>query len=144
MPDYSNHLAVQANLNSVKAAMARDRETWLALFADDAVVSDPVGVSPFDELGLGHKGKEKITAFFDNVIAHAELDMKIGEHRVAGAHACAVPMTAVNTMSEGPTTTVEMIAVYHVNAEGLITSLHAYWDWAALEEQVAAAFATSS
>lgn len=142
MPDYSNHLAVQANLKSVQAAVTKDRETWLGLFDENAVVSDPVGVSPFDNDGMGHIGKAKITAFYDNVIANADLKMEIGEHRVAGAYACAVPMKAINKMAEGPTTNVDMITVYHVNPQGLIVSLHAYWDWGALEEQVMAAFAS--
>src|SRR5437660_4825678 len=41
------------------------REGWLALFADDAVVEDPVGSPP-------RKGREEIGNFWDEV--HARLD----------------------------------------------------------------------
>ena len=33
-----DHLAVKANMNSIKYAMAGDKDAWLALYADDAVV----------------------------------------------------------------------------------------------------------
>ena len=45
---------------------------WLALFADDAVVEDPVGPSAFDPEGTGHRGPEAIAAFYDNVIGANE------------------------------------------------------------------------
>ena len=35
------HLAVEANKNSIRYAMAGDKEAWLALYTDDAVVCDP-------------------------------------------------------------------------------------------------------
>ena len=45
--------------------MARDKETSLAVFADDAIVEDPIGPSHFDPEGKGHRGKEAIAKFFD-------------------------------------------------------------------------------
>ena len=41
---------------SMAAVEAGDRAAWLALFADDAVVEDPVGPSAFDPEGHGHRG----------------------------------------------------------------------------------------
>jgi steroid delta-isomerase len=37
------HPAVAASINSAKFAMARDKASWLALFAEDAFLADPVG-----------------------------------------------------------------------------------------------------
>ena len=54
---------------SMAAIEAMDRQAWLDLFAEDAVVEDPVGPSMFDPEGKGHRGPEAIAAFFDNVIA---------------------------------------------------------------------------
>lgn len=48
---------------SQAAVRAKDRETWLSLFAPDAVVADPVGPSPFDPDGRGHRGLAAIAAF---------------------------------------------------------------------------------
>ena len=137
----STHLAVQANLRSVEFAMAKDKQKWLALFREDALVCDPVGKSMFDPAGNGHQGKDAIGAFFDNVIEPAPTVMTIGEHRLAGDFACAVPMQASNDLGEGVITTVEMITVYHVDQEGLIMTLHAYWDFAALAAELSELFA---
>ena len=41
---------------SMAAVEAGDREGWLALFDDDAVVEDPIGPSDFDPEGNGHRG----------------------------------------------------------------------------------------
>ena len=53
--------------------MARDKEAWLAVFADDAIVEDPIGPSHFDPEGKGHRGKEAIAKFYDMAIAPSEL-----------------------------------------------------------------------
>lgn len=138
------NLAVRANLESVKYAMAKDREAWLALFDEDALVCDPVGKSPLDPLGCGHKGKQAIASFFDNVIAPASTSMTIGKHRIAGEFSCAVPMQATNQLTgdvgENVSLTVDMITAYTVNQQGLIVSLQAYWDWSALETKMAELF----
>ena len=44
---------------------AGDRNGWLALFTDDAVLEDPVGSAP-------HEGREAIAAFWDAVHARTE------------------------------------------------------------------------
>lgn len=59
---------------SREAAMAGDKDAWLALFADDAIVEDPIGPSHFDPEGRGHRGKEAIARFFDMAIGPSELE----------------------------------------------------------------------
>jgi len=134
--DYSNHLAVQANLNSIKYAMAKDRDAWLTLYRDDAIISDPVGPSPLDPEGNGHQGIEAIAEFYDNVIAHAQFKMIPGEHKISGPHACAIPMHVINELGEGVTVEVDLIGIYHVDSDGLIQSMHAYWDFGVMEKQL--------
>ena len=70
MTDSPVHLAGK---RSREAAMARDKEAWLAVFADDAIVEDPIGPSHFDPEGKGHRGKEAIAKFYDMAIAPSEL-----------------------------------------------------------------------
>src|SRR3984957_16012762 len=65
-------MARDAAKQSMALTEAKDRDGWLALFADEAVVEDPVGPSGFDPEGKGHRGKEAITAFYDNVIVMSE------------------------------------------------------------------------
>jgi steroid Delta-isomerase len=70
MKDSPVHLAGK---RSREAAVARDKAAWLALFADDAVIEDPIGPSHFDPEGKGHRGKDAIAKFFDMAIAPSEL-----------------------------------------------------------------------
>ena len=58
-------------------AVGKDKAKWLNLFAEDAVVQDPIGVSPLDPSGEGHKGLEAIEAFYDNIIANGDLIFEI-------------------------------------------------------------------
>lgn len=51
------------------AVRARDKNAWLALYAPDAVIEDPVGPSHFDPEGNGHRGPAARSAFWDKAIA---------------------------------------------------------------------------
>lgn len=131
------HPAVQANMNSIKYAMEGNRDAWLALYRDDAVVSDPVGKSPFDAAGDGHIGKEAIAAFYDTVIGPSNITLTPGLRCPSGDYTCAVPMTALNDLGNGLSVTINMIAVYEVDDAGLIKSMSAFWDYAEMEKQLA-------
>ena len=135
MTDTSNHLAIQANINSITYAMKGDREAWLALYDDNAVVSDPVGVSPFDATGEGNRGKAAIAKFWDTVIGPSRLTINVHKRIPSGTHACAVHQTAINDMGKGKTE-VDMIAIYKVNDAGKIIEMSAYWSWAEMEAQL--------
>ena len=50
-PADDDRSARAASLRSRAFVQAADREGWLGIFADDAVVQDPVGVSFLDETG---------------------------------------------------------------------------------------------
>lgn len=130
------HPAVLANMNSIKYAMAKDKAAWLALYRDDAVVRDPVGVSPLDPAGNGHIGKAAIEKFWDSVIGVSNITLTPGLRCPSGTHSCAVPMRAENDLGGGIKTVVDMIAVYEVDDDGLIASMSAYWDWSTMEAQL--------
>src|SRR5215472_6925233 len=77
--------ARELGIASRAAVHNRDRDGWLDLFTDDAVVQDPIGPSPFDPEGKGHHGKDAIAAFYDTVIAPSEaIDFEIEESYLAG------------------------------------------------------------
>ena len=67
------HTARDLARRSQAAVRAKDRDGWLSLFAPDAVVQDPIGPSPFDPDGAGHRGPAAIAAFYDTVIAPNDL-----------------------------------------------------------------------
>ncbi|WP_374961359.1 nuclear transport factor 2 family protein [Spongiibacter tropicus] len=129
-------LAQQASERSGQYVSAGNREAWLSLFADDAVVQDPVGVSPLDPTGAGHKGKEAIAAFWDMVIAPGSIDFTIVSSHPAGDE-CANVVHMVNAMPGDMKIVVDMVVVYAANADGKLTSLKAYWDYDSVMSQLA-------
>ena len=130
------HLAVQANKKSIKYAMEGNREAWLALYTDDALVQDPVGVSPMDPTGKGHKGKEAITAFWDATIGPEKLDIRVEKRWTSGDYRCCVAQVAHNDLGDGNVILCDMLAIYDVNEEGKITSMSANWSFDDLAAQL--------
>jgi hypothetical protein len=131
------HAAVLASENSAKFAMAGDKESWLGLFADDAFLADPVGKSPFDPEGKGHRGKASIERFWDNVIGKANLTI-VASQRIACDNTCSAVLQVTNDLGGGLETLVDMVGVYEVNEQGKLSSLKVYWDWDKLMAQMRA------
>ena len=129
-----NTPAVRAHKASIANAMAGNREAWLALFADDAVVHDPVGRSPHDPEGRGFRGRERIAEFWDMMIATGDLTIIPHKRYPCGEDVVAVAMTVANRIGEEKLY-IEMIATYEVDTAGKLTSLKVYWDVEALSEQ---------
>lgn len=129
------HPAVAANMKSIELASNKDREGWLALYADDAILQDPVGKSPFDPTGKGHIGKEAIGKFYDMVIGQSNLKMTVQKRITSGDRAVAVFQTADNELN-GMKFQVEMVAIYEVNDEGKIQRMSAYWSWDDMQKQL--------
>lgn len=130
-PDDDDRSARAASLRSRAFVRARDREGWLGIFADDAVVQDPVGVSFLDETGEGHHGREAIGRFWDDVIAQNPVNMEIvGSH--AGGNEVANYLTITTTFPDGSSVSGEMVAIYKVDEAGKVQSLRAFWEADAL------------
>ena len=130
------HLAVEANKKSIKYAMEGNKEAWLALYTEDAVVCDPVGISPMDPSGEGHHGKQAIAAFWDAVIGKANLEITVSKRWTSGEYCCCVAQVAKNAVDDGNFTECDMLATYHVNEEGLITSMKAHWSFDDMMDQL--------
>jgi steroid Delta-isomerase len=114
---------------SMDRAEAKDRDGWLALFAEDGVVQDPVGPSVFDPEGTGHRGKVAITAFYDNAIAISEtLRFDMRQSSECGDE-CAFAGTLHITLPGGQPGSVDLVNVYKVNAEGKVASLRSFWEF---------------
>ena len=133
----NENLAVAASINSIRYASEGNKEKWLNLYADDAVVRDPVGVSALDPAGEGHQGKAAIEAFWDMVIGPANITMSSHNRVVSGPRHCASNQQVVNNLADGRQTVVEMVATYEVNDEGKILAMSAYWDMDVLMSQMA-------
>ena len=115
-------------ITSLSAVKARDREGWLALFAEDAVVEDPVGPCDWDPEGKGQQGKAAIGAFYDMFEAFQEsLDFEIHQVEPRGNEvACCVTLHIA--MKNGTKTATKAINIYKQGPDGLIQSLRSFWN----------------
>jgi ketosteroid isomerase-like protein len=114
---------------SQAAVRAKDREAWLSLFAPDAVVQDPIGPSPFDEAGTGHRGTAAIAAFYDSVIAPNEsITFEIDSSFLCGGEVADVGVIRTLLPGGRHVATVRGVYTYRVNGAGQIAALRAYWE----------------
>jgi hypothetical protein len=113
---------------SMATTEAKDRDGWLALFADDAVVEDPVGPSFVDADGKGQRGKEAITAFYDNVISQSEsLKFSIRQSIECGDEVANIGELRI-TLPGNQVGIVQLVNIYKVNSEGKLVSLRSFWE----------------
>jgi ketosteroid isomerase-like protein len=113
---------------SMAAVAAGDREGWLELFADDAVVEDPVGPSAFDPEGRGHRGRQAIAAFYDAVIAPNEsVRFTIHQSFLSGEEVANVGVITI-TLPGGIAVEVDGVYTYRRSPDGRIAALRAYWE----------------
>src|ERR1044072_6065425 len=115
-----------AGKRSRAAAIAHDKEAWLANFADDAVVEDPIGPSHFDPEGKGHRGKDAISKFYDMGIAPRDLTFNFVETYQCGNEEANVGHIVIR--AAGYEVIAEGIFTYRVNDEGQIVALRADWE----------------
>jgi steroid delta-isomerase len=99
---------------------ADDREGWLALFAEGAVLEDPVGSAP-------HQGLEAISAFWDAVHARTEE----GTVRMTqGPAVCGLEAAwafELDVTVKGRRSLVEIIDHGTFTDDGRIRSIRAFW-----------------
>jgi ketosteroid isomerase-like protein len=113
---------------SMAAVEAGDREAWLALFSDDAVVEDPIGPSAFDPEGKGHRGVEAIAAFYDSVIAPNEsIRFTISQSLLCGDEVANVGVIRI-TFAGGAAIEVDGVYTYRRGPDGRIAALRAFWE----------------
>ncbi|MGB6180718.1 MAG: nuclear transport factor 2 family protein [Rhodococcus sp. (in: high G+C Gram-positive bacteria)] len=122
------HLAREAGRRSMAAASAKNKDEWLALFRSDALIEDPVGVSPLDDTGRGHRGTDEISAFYDKTVAATDsLRFDIRDSFACGNEVANVGV--IVTEIGGYVMESEGVFVYRVDEYGLIASLRAFWEF---------------
>jgi steroid delta-isomerase len=107
----------------IAAMSSNDKDGYVALFAADATLEDPVG----SEIVKGHA---EIGAFWDMVHTLSETITLVptGPVRVA-ADELAFPMQAVSDVG-GTKMVVDIIDIFAVDDERKITAMRAFWDMA--------------
>jgi ketosteroid isomerase-like protein len=126
--------ARELGIRSRAAVEAGDREGWLDLFDEDAVVEDPIGPSPFDPHGKGHHGREAIAAFYDNVIAPSEaITFEILHSYLCGDEVADVGIITTTIAGGTHQAVVHGVYTYRTNGAGKLAALRAFWEFDALE-----------
>jgi ketosteroid isomerase-like protein len=125
-----DHPARSASQRSYSAVAKGDLEEWLTVYAEDAVIEDPVGPSMFDPEGKGHRGHEGIRAFWESAIAPiARFEFEIHDSFAnPGSNTCANIGRIRTSFPDGSHTTTELIMVYVVHDDGRVASMKAYWE----------------
>jgi ketosteroid isomerase-like protein len=119
---------------SQAAVEAKDRQAWLSLFAPDAVVADPIGPSPLDPAGCGHRGLAAIAAFYDTVIAPNEsVRFEIEHTYLCGDEVADVGVIRTTLPGGRRTVVVHGVYTYRTDGAGRLTALRAYWEFDAAE-----------
>ncbi|AYF72583.1 nuclear transport factor 2 family protein [Nocardia yunnanensis] len=122
----SEHPARRAGLASQAAVRAKRKAEWLGLFAADARVEDPVGVSLYDPVGEGHSGREAIAAFWDKAIEPSRIEFEWADSFACGSEAAFTG--SIRSTRPDVAVEVDLVAVYRVNAGGKIVALRAFWE----------------
>ena len=127
MDGYQSHPARDISIRSMSMSEAGDREGWLALFADDAVIEDPIGPSSFDPEGKGHRGKDAIAKFWDDVISKQPVTFSIRASYAAGDE-CANVGTVTSHLDASTKACVDGVFTYRVDEHGRLVAMRAFWE----------------
>ena len=124
------HPARAASQRSYAAVANGDLAGWLAVYAEDAVLEDPVGPSMFDPAGAGHHGHGGLTAFWEKTIAAvAKFEFTITDSFAnPGSNSCANIGRIKAIFGDGSHATTDLIMVYVVDDDGRVTSMKAFWE----------------
>jgi len=122
------HPARLASQRSMRAVEGKTKEAWLSLFTDDAFIEDPVGISPLDPEGKGHRGNTAIGVFWDTFIGPNQIKFDIRQSYACGNEVANVGAITTTT-PDGTKAVAEGVFVYKVNTEGKLVSLRAFWEF---------------
>lgn len=121
------HPARAAAQRSMDAVHRKDKAAWLANFAEDAIVEDPIGPSPLDPSGAGQRGKAAIAAFWDRLIAPNRVLFDVRDSYAGGSEVANVG-TVTTVMPNGAAMVVNGVFTYRVDAAGKVVALRAFWE----------------
>lgn len=105
---------------SLRLTKERDRDGWLALFAPDALVEDPVG-------GGQRQGIDAIAEFYDTTISTVEsFDYEIERSYLCGGEVAMVIRFAI--VAAGVQLDMDVVNIYAATDDGRLQSLRSFWD----------------
>lgn len=129
-PEKEQHPARRASLLSRQYVQGHNKQGWLGLFAEDGIIEDPIGVSPLDLKGEGHKTPAEREAFWDANIANSDIKITI-QDSYAAANEVANHLTLDVVVTLGGRKFRQQtrgIFTYRVDEHGKIKALRGYWE----------------
>ena len=116
-----------ASQRSMEAVHRKDKEAWVANFADDGIIEDPIGPSILDPEGKGHRGKTAIAAFWDKLIGPNRVFFDVRDSYANGDE-CANVGSVITVLPNGAIMIVNGVFTYRVDTTGKVAALRAYWE----------------
>jgi steroid delta-isomerase len=126
--------ALTASQGSWKAVQAHDKDAWLGLMADDVVIEDPIGAAITNPDGTGVRGKEAVSAFYDNNIATNNLRITCEETFPSSSPDEIAHILILHSEFDGGLSSeVRGVFCYRVNDAGKIANMRGYWNMDAMK-----------
>ena len=126
-PD-GDHPVRRLSQRSYDLVSRKQKDEWLSLWAEDAVIEDPVGPSMFDPEGRGHYGRDGIRAFWKLAIEPIDTFRFVIHDSHANGSTCANVGTITTTFPDGGMVDTDLVMVYRVDEQGRVASMRAYWE----------------
>jgi steroid delta-isomerase len=123
----ADHPAARTALAAMRAVADGDREAWLACYAEDAVLYDPVGGSPVDPHGTGLRGHVALGRFWDLLVAPNEVHFTVSAMHPGGTEA-AVVATVTSRAPGRSAISYDGVFVYRLADDGRIAAMRGYWN----------------
>lgn len=124
--DHPAQIMAQRSLDAVGRGA---KEEWVnEIYAEDAVIEDPVGPSIFDPEGKGHRGRDAISAFWDMTIAPVQRFHFTIHDSFANGNTCASVARFETTLGDGSTAHTDIVTVHEIGADGRIVHMRAHWE----------------
>jgi steroid Delta-isomerase len=129
-PKTEKNPARKVSLLSREYVHNHDKKGWLAMFAEDGVIEDPIGVSMLDPKGQGHRTPAERETFWDKNIANSDIKITI-HHSYATANEVANHVTLDIIIPMGDKKFQQQtkgIFTYKVDDKGKLLALRGYWE----------------
>lgn len=124
----AEHPARAASWRALNALSRKDKDAYLAAYADDGVIYDPVGPSDTDPGGTGHRRRQALSEFWDEAIAPIE-EFRFAFHTSLAAGPEVANVRRITALIPGGLMLdIDCVFVCQVNSGGLLQSVRGYWE----------------
>lgn len=124
----AEHPARAASWRVYDALAGKDKDAYLAAYAKDGVIHDPVGPSDADPEGAGHRGRAAISQFWDKMIAPIEQFRFTWSLSYASGNEVANVGRVTAFLPGDLVMDIDCVFVYQVDGEGLLVSVRGYYE----------------